>query len=383
MNHPIKTETSPRNSNIEYLRIFSMLIIIAYHATRVIYNLSYPTGYSYLYVYGCGTIISSWGILGVDLFLIISAWFLVDQKFRIQKILSILFQTVSWMFLLSILSILYDFWNTKSISAALYSYLDWFVTAGITHPFWTKSYWFVTAYICMLLASPLLNRILNKASKAELQKGLLLFLFIPLLSPFGSGAVNDIVYFCYVYVLIGYLKRYAQTSLHKAAKPIYILLLSAVIVIARLVMCFDTTELPFDIFHNVLSVTFSHTERHSLVLLVDSILIFFWVASLKPRFHKIANGIASCTFGVYLFHGNFFASLPNTQNVFFQKLIDYGFIRASVLFPVQYLIATLLLFFLGTGLEYLRLIFIHKPVMKAVEKKFSAKFQRIDNWFNT
>lgn len=381
MENTLKKEPSLRNSNIEYLRIISMLLIIAYHAERAFHALSYPSEAARLYVYLCIQFIASWGILGVDLFLITSAWFLVDQKFRITKLLNIVLQAFSWILVFSVLSVAYDFRNTGSLSAALYSYFDWFITAGITHPFWTKTYWFVTAYLLMLLASPLLNRVINTASKTQLEKVLLLLLFIPILSQSGTGSVNDVAYFCYLYLLVGYLKRYARPALERVAKPAVFLILPGITMLVRLLTFFNISPLPFGIVPKVSEMVFAG-YRHTFVMLVDAILIFFWVITKKPHYHKTANLLASCTLGVYLFHENVFAGFPNVLDSIFNKLLSLGFIRVSVLFPVQYLLAVLLVFFLGTGLEYLRLTVIHKPVMKFAEKKCSKKFQKIDSWMN-
>ena len=110
--------TSPnkaKNSNVEWLRIISALLIIAFHATKVGYN---STDANFV-VYASGQVFGSWGILGVDLFFIISAWFLVDQKFHIKRVISIVFETFTWVFAYTLLSIFYDFQQTQSIRAVI------------------------------------------------------------------------------------------------------------------------------------------------------------------------------------------------------------------------------------------------------------------------
>ena len=60
--------TKQRNSNIEWLRIISMLLIIAFHMERSFEELSGS------FIVNATTIaLGKWGLLGVDLFLIISA----------------------------------------------------------------------------------------------------------------------------------------------------------------------------------------------------------------------------------------------------------------------------------------------------------------------
>ncbi len=98
------SERKIRNSNIELLRIISTFLIIAFHMRRYNYIWSSkPIGYIF------GTIFSSWGVLGVDIFLIISAYFLSESKFHIKKVINIVFQTFSWIILFTCVYAVYSY----------------------------------------------------------------------------------------------------------------------------------------------------------------------------------------------------------------------------------------------------------------------------------
>ena len=149
----IVAQNNLRNSNIELLRIISMLLIIAYHATRN----GFAKADQPLVVYSSGVILGSWGLLGVDLFLIISAWFLTSQNFRLYKVISIVFQTFTWVLGYSILYIVFDcFYLHRGITGAV---IDCFIKSleGIFQPFWCEFYWFIATYFFMLLLSPFLR----------------------------------------------------------------------------------------------------------------------------------------------------------------------------------------------------------------------------------
>ena len=91
---------SLRNSRVELLRIISMILIVAFHATRMgCIETSQP-----FYIYFSGIVLGSWGILGVDIFVIISSYFLVDQNFKSQRLINIAFQTFTYLFLYFVLS---------------------------------------------------------------------------------------------------------------------------------------------------------------------------------------------------------------------------------------------------------------------------------------
>lgn len=373
-------ETMPgniRNTNIEWLRIVSMLLIVAAHGTVIG---CYSTDVS-LYVFTCGQILGSWGILGVDLFLIIGAWFLVDQKFRISKVTSIVWNTFTWVLAYSILSVIYVFRETRSFSAAVSDLGQW-AHKGLIEPFWAYAYWFVTAYFFMMLAAPLMNKIIDSASQTGLKKGLLILMFIPVCSQFGPNFIVDIVYFCYVYLLVGYVKRYGIRALEKYAKPGVFLALSTAIIAARMAFYLPDTEWTLFL-KEVLNLTIGAVNRHSVVMLVDAFLIFFWVSKQIPHYNRLVNKIAACTFGVYLFHGNFVASFPTVVHFIFNKCVQWRFITFTRRFPFQYVLAVLLTFMIGTVIEYFRQLTIQKPVMKLLEKHCSGHMAKIDQWFNS
>ena len=74
-----KTHHSQRNSNLEILRIIAIIFIISFHLARhgfdgVDFLLSNPNSY---FLYFLGIL----GKIGVDIFILISAYFMIKSKF--------------------------------------------------------------------------------------------------------------------------------------------------------------------------------------------------------------------------------------------------------------------------------------------------------------
>lgn len=75
-----KTDKKPtRSSNFELLRIISILLIIAFHYCIYgnggkIFSLNISTNQIFAIIFG------SWGVLGVDCFIFISAYFLLASN---------------------------------------------------------------------------------------------------------------------------------------------------------------------------------------------------------------------------------------------------------------------------------------------------------------
>lgn len=364
-----------RDSNIEMLRILAMLLIVAAHGTVRI-----CTGESSFRFNAVVQALGSWGILGVDLFLAISAWFLVDQKFRIRKVIDIVWTTFTWVAGFSVLSVVYVYRETGNFSVAMADYGDWLFRM-LKEPLWAYCYWFVTAYFFMLLASPLMNKAIHSLPKESLKKALLILLFIPIYTQFAFNVTGDILYFCYVYLLMGYLKRHGIRWLERLARPAVFLTLSAAIIITRSFLYFPS--LCYSIPGELLKITIAAAGRHAMVMLLDALLIFLWVVRCKPHYNRIVNGVAACTFGVYLFHSNVVASFPMMVNWLFERYVQWKLITFTKWFPLQFGLMVLLTFAMGAALEYIRQQVLQKPMMKLLDKRCSKQMEKVDEWFNS
>lgn len=117
-----------RNSNIECLRIISMMMIVIGHYVSqnniVTWNLSLNDGI--LWLLGSGSRIAT------NIFLIIGVYFMLDARFKAKRITSMYGQTVFYTYLLTVISLF--------ISYSRISKKD--ILRGIA-PFWGRALWFV------------------------------------------------------------------------------------------------------------------------------------------------------------------------------------------------------------------------------------------------
>lgn len=134
-----------RESNIELLRIIAMIMIIVHHfelfaGNSNIGNLSLN---SYIEI-----ALFSFGKLGVNIFVIISGYFLINSKFSTKKIfklwMQILFYSVGIIGILKLLNI---------VDINLKEMLKYFL------PISYKKYWFASTYMYLYLMFPFLNRL--------------------------------------------------------------------------------------------------------------------------------------------------------------------------------------------------------------------------------
>lgn len=370
-----KTE---RVSNLEFLRIVSMLLIIAFHATRIS---KFPElEIVPWFVKVTNIVVGSWGILGVDLFVIISAWFMVDSKHTVRKVVTVLLQTTAYLlfFIVAFPFYEYSLYHTLkgSVADTIYYTLE-----KIVDPLWSRQYWFVTAYVLMLLVSPLMNKLLKQTDVIQLKKTLILFFFIPFCAQFSASLVCDVASFCYIYVLVGYIKLYGRVIQYKKFATIYnIALLTSFLIIIKIVDVFTMdSNFLIRICVKILSAYFG-IGRHSIPILILSLLIFIRAVTANSFYNKMINWIAMRVFGVYLFHEN---PSVNVCNLFMTHLIANGILCPNAWFPVVYVGAVLVIFVVGIVFETVLYYVIYGPITRKVMTKYSGLISKADEWIES
>lgn len=331
-----------RSSNIELLRVFSMILIIMNHYCSTI-PLSSEVINTHKFNHLLKCALGSWGDLGVNLFIIISIWFLCDvnAKFNLWKLVQIVLETsfyyVSWFVLAGKVLNIQEFSIVGLFKASLAPFLG--------------TYWFVTAYICFYLVMPLLNKLVSNLSSEQLKYSVLM-LTISIIFFFmiqGANAEYGVIgVWSYVFLLISYLKREPENFFRKYSGCLTILLYTF-IVIGGYVS--EVTGL--------LRVNGMLLNKHSIFIILLAVSIFYCFEK-RPKFtSKMINIMASSTFGVYILHAGPIAEkflaveVANNMNAYVSS--DFGL--QVVLYAVVILIC-------GTFIDQVRIYLLEKPVLR-------------------
>lgn len=287
-----------RNSNIELLRIVSMLMIILSH---YVYFAVMHTGQENAYeTWASGSMVLKFltsscilGQIGVGLFFSITGYFTVGRRNMpsLKKIIS----EVMFYAPLSIVIMIFG------IMVCGYTYggksdLILLVLQTICVPLTGSLWWFVTAYVALILFSKSINSfVLSLNKKGYIAAIILIGIFGLVLGELGSN-LHDLEKAVFYYLLGGYFKLYSES--HKKPK----LLLSGVVVIMLLII---NGVLQYNIYSNsdivILRKFFSMISIIIEPLLVSS--IFYLFVSFNRGTNNTIYKLASCTFGVYLLHG--------------------------------------------------------------------------------
>lgn len=296
-------ELKERNYSIDALRVLSMLMIVSLHSiSHGIVETTWWGGvslYSLLFQFVTGL-----SVVSVNVYVLISGYFLVYEKFRISKVWKIAIETLfySW----AIFGILYKNGviqaSGKEILAAIF-------------PVSYNEYWFVSAYVAMYLLSPIVNVFLKNISQRQ-HLGVIIILvsifciwsdIMPFSHPMGvlPGGYS-LVWFVTLYIIAAYIRKYINESRwHVWSIRIYILCAFILVLIWAIIVSLASRlgiELPNDI-------TGYYYSYNSVPVLLGSLALFqyFRGISINGSFaKKLIVFFAPLTFGVYLIHDNFF-----------------------------------------------------------------------------
>lgn len=192
-----------RQSNLELLRIFCMLMIIGGHVIMVHRTVSNTQSLDFV----MSLFLQGTFAVAVNVFILISGYYGI--KFKWQKLLKIEIRTWFYsVFLLGISCLLG--WHSLNFK-------DDFL---LFFPILSKQYWFVTCYVILFLISPLLNQWAMSWDKKKYERilitGFLLIYLWPTMSflfnaaQFIDDAGYGIVNFIYLYMLGEYLHYYSD-----------------------------------------------------------------------------------------------------------------------------------------------------------------------------
>lgn len=277
-----------RNSNIEILRIISMFLIVMHHyALHSGFAFDNTLSINRLYV----QILSFGGKLGVNIFILITGYFLCKQtEFRLKSILKFIIQVTLFSSVIYIILLL-----TGDINFSIGSMVKNFL------PLLYRIWWFASTYFILILLAPFISKCTQKMSRKEHLSLILLLTLIWCISStflFTKLEYNELLWFIYIYIIASYIRNYKVDFFDKYNK--IILLLSFLFIILSFVT-FDLLGTRINFFQRN---TAHFIQMSSLPILLMSISFLCLFKNMKEIKSSAINKLSACMFGIYLIHDN-------------------------------------------------------------------------------
>lgn len=276
-----------RNSNIELLRIVSMLFIVAGHFAGQggIFDLP-GLGITESVMLG---ILGNGQRIAINIFLMISVWYLAEQDFRPSRIIKVWGEVFLYTTVITVL--LRVTGNPVSLKQIIQSFM----------PFFGRPLWFASAYMSLLMLAPFLKRTQSLGKRRLRALVCILGIIVCILPMFASemdSYLSAVFWFCFVFIFVGYIKNYIDIREKNGIPYIFVGVLLYVLLAA--IFAFPTDN------HIVtgiksLSYRFLHDFK-SIPNFIISALLVYGVIRLKPFVSKWVNILAAGSFAVYIVH---------------------------------------------------------------------------------
>ncbi len=357
-----------RQSNFELLRIFAMLMIISHHFVvhgffeYDVFSVTLPK--IYLRCMNIG------GKVGVNIFVFISGYFLIEsKKVKISKLCKLWGQ----IFFYSV--VIYLIFNREFVGYEYFSSL-FPVTSG--------EWWFASSYLMLYLLHPYLNKLLCSLEQEQYRRLLILCVcclillptFFYLLVPDCNDTVwekNVLLWMMFIYSVGGYIRMFCGQKLtHDKCKHYVALALITTVFTWLIVILYDI----IGVYINEMGL--NSTKWYTIQKLPIFLLSLFWFlafCTMKIRYHRVINILGSATFGVYLIHDNY------DVKIFLWKDLFHNANYADTLFLIPYSIAVVIAVYLAcTGIELLRMRLIEPCYIKLIKRYEPVYHQTLDKF---
>ena len=321
-----------RNPGIELLRIVSMLMIVASHSiTHGNFN-DFPFSLNGVFAIA----LSQGARIGVDCFVLITGYFSKNTSINRRKLTNQYIEILTYSILISVAMFL-----SGLLSVSKESILHTFL------PFSSSQYWFATCYLLLMIVAPILRVFVENTSK-KIFATILLILTV-LWSVFPTILINapgysNFVWFVYLYLLGAFFNTYSFSITGKlkwfhGAGCLFIIMLLTVITY------YFGKDIPFFKENSI----YLFGEMNKMPALICAVALFFGFLNSKVKIHRFTKIVATCVFGVYLFHDN-----PYIRDFIWNKIFCNSQNINQPYFIPMLLLSILIVFSVGIVIEFLR-----------------------------
>lgn len=282
-----------RNANMDLLRIVSMLLIILLHSIdhsgileaseTAPFAAQLWVRFTYMLTQVC-----------VNCYVLISGYFLVTSKFRLQKLVALWMEVVFYSLTVRIVFILTGY-RPLSISSILSCFV----------PVFTGRYWFITIYFGLYLIFPFLNiaiRAMNRFQHTILNVILFVLFSVmvsvhPSYAGMNSGGGWGLAWFVVLYFAAAWFRLYYNKKTKLMPTLIYII--GSLAIACGFVLVGN--RIPF--VRTVLGNLYRYDSVAAYVFSLCVLAIFINI-KINTSINRVIIFIAPATFGVYLIHAH-------------------------------------------------------------------------------
>lgn len=351
---------APRQSNLELSRILAMFLIVMHHFSVhggvPIWSGSAPLSFNFY----LDQLLSTGGKIGVNLFVLITGYFLINKISKFSGLIYLWIKTFSY--------VLGFFLLFCAIGLHTFS---WSEFVSCFFPIRNDFYWFVSAYFLLILLSPFITIGIKALGQQRLLAFLLVFglvwSVVPTLTTKQEYYGSTLFWFVYLFSWGAYLRSFLDKKSFSQCSCLGICTLSW-LCIAVLTALSDFNNRAGTFLGYIDWFTFANLT--SVFSLVCALSLFVFFKQLKIGYVSWINKAAATMFGVYLVHEN-----PIVYPWLWSKVFDVPARLGDAWFIVYALVVISTVFVISALIDFLW----EKPLQGAFQRFLLPKLKPLDS----
>lgn len=355
----IKEGTKERSSNLELLRIVSMLLIVAHH---FVVNSGVTALYDFHDVSPNMLFLQLWGMWGktaINVFILISGYFMCQSRLTLRRFGKVYLEAKFYVVLIYFILLIVGY-ETKTVDRLLNVLFGFIRNPGNG---------FTSSFLMFYLFVPFYNMLINGMDKRQHRWLIALLLTYFTIAPMllrSNHVFFEPLWYAVLYFVAAYIRLYpAKWTENNTVCGIS--LIATVLLSFLSVITVDFVGVRFGFFDAYYMVSDSN---HLFAFLVG-LFAFLFFRNLKMRNSRFVNRVAATTFGVLCIH----ASSDAMRTLLWKDVLD---VAGHFSLPMPKLIlfsaaSAVTVFAVCSLIDMLRIRFVEKPVFR-----WLTKF----DWFN-
>lgn len=357
----MSTSVKKRNANIELLRIISILMVTILHATD-----KSGADANYFIMGNVNNLIAegfiSFSIAAVNIFMLISGYFLIKASFKLSRLFELVLQTVFY----SVLSFAVCF----GIGLFYYKVIDVYYILNIVLPIHMNVYWFVSVYIALYILSPLISAGVNAISQKQFKIMLIILVIyesifksvLPVHLTIDNGGY-DLLWCLTVFLIGAYIRLYGIKFLNTASKGLVLYFISALLIFAERIALLKI-HFTWGRLGSLGSVSHDYNHIFVLAAAIGIFTAFLHKKEITGVKEKIILFLSPMTLGVYLIHESLPLRYEWTEFTGINDSVSSG----PLSFVLHVIFGCIAVFIACSIIDYLRI-----ALFNLVKKQFSRK----------
>ena len=336
---------SKRLANIELLRIIAMLMVVMLHYLgkgELLPTMTIRMD-STAYI---AWILESLSIVAVNVYVLISGYFLVESEFKPGKIARIVLQVLFYTLVITILSLAFGLIQKED--------LGFYNLIVQLFPFQLEQYWFMTSYLVLYILSPVLALGVKAMSKKQLQVVTGVFVLfmcveksiLPVQIVFDERGYDALWFIC-LFLVAAYIRLHGIRFLEKKAWAVVFYLGGVAMILLESLAISFVYEKTGELGHLV-GTTYHYNHIFVFLSSVGLFMFFKQITIRDGWFATLVCKVSPYTLGVYLLHEHVYI------RYLWPKWMGCENVHGTVSLLVSVLTAVVVVFVAGILVDFVR-----------------------------